>query len=154
MSRFTKPIISVQDVIQSLHKAIYYQDIELILKLWLDEDNISYIDVNGKISKGVAQIKSAFDEIQQENVIPLFHEILNTNVHSLIGGALVETIEAIKYNPAENKADYYIHASYILLQTHVGWRFLRVHVSKANNQDVSYDKCLDANSNAIKIGLH
>jgi ketosteroid isomerase-like protein len=154
MSRFTKPILSVQDVIQSLHKAIYYQDIELILKLWLDEDNISYIDINGKISKGVAQIKCVFDEIQNDNVIPLYHEILNTNVHNLIGGVLVETIEAVKYNPSENKANYYIHVSYILLQTHTGWRFLRVHVSNANKKDVSYENCIDSNVNDIKLGLH
>ncbi len=154
MSRFSKPVLSVQDVIQSLHKAVYYQDIELILKLWLDEDNISYIDVNGKIAKGAAQIKYAFDEIQQNNVIPLYHEIVNTNIHSLIGGMLVETIEAVKYNPAENNADYYIHASYILLQTHIGWKFLRIHFSKANDQDVSYENCIDSNLIKIKIGLH
>ena len=154
MSRFSKPILSVQDVIQNLHKAIYYQDIELILKLWLDEDNVSYVDVNGKIAKGFTQIKCAFDEIQQENIVPLFHEILKTNVHSLIGGMLIETIEAVKYNPTENKADYYIHGSYILLQTHAGWRFLRIHFSKANDQDVSYENCVDSNVNLINIGLH
>ena len=153
MSRFSKPIISVQDVIQNLHKAIYYQDIELILKLWIDEDNISYVDINGKIAKGAVEIKCAFDEIQQNNVVALYHEILNIKIHNLIGGILIETLEAVKYNPAENKADYYIHASYILLQTHSGWRFLRIHFSKANSNDVSYENCVDSNINLINIGL-
>ncbi len=162
MSRFKKNSVSIQDVIESFHKALYYQDIEKILKLWLNEEHISYINKNGKIFRGIEDIKLAFNvhndsDVQQitaEKDIasisapalasslvnipqPLYHEILDINIHPLIGGVFVESIEAIKYNQQESSAEYYIYVSYVMMQTHLGWLFLHIHISKADNADIS-----------------
>jgi SnoaL-like domain len=147
MPRFKKNAVSIQDVIESFHKALYYQDIEKILKLWLNESHVSYIDRHGKIFRGIDDIKQVFNTLQPHYPLqntgaaiipqPLYHEILDIHIHTLIGGVFVETIEAIKYNQQEEHAEYYIYVSYVMIQTHLGWLFLRVHVSNACSADIS-----------------
>ncbi len=148
MPRFKNHSSLIKELIKKFHSAISYRDIQTILNMWLVEESVSYVNIDGCCAIGLKAIEKELNKTIEKVA---YTEILTIKVHNLIGCVFVETLEAIKHDSSSTTADCYLHGTYFLVQNRNEWRFLRIHFSIASNSDVSYDKCnIDAESSALQ----
>jgi len=120
MPRFARLFEAAEDILEAYRDALKRRDADGALKLWLDEDSVSFILPDGQRLHGHEQLRGCLDALVEKN--PVWIECLT---------------EALRFSATATEADLYVHTTYVLMQNHEGWRIAHVHSSQAAEERVA-----------------
>ncbi|CAJ0688552.1 hypothetical protein R11007_01057 [Ralstonia holmesii] len=135
MPRFARLFEAAEDILEAYRDALKRRDADGALKLWLDEDSVSFILPDGQRLNGHEQLRGCLDALVEKN--PVWIECLSQQVHSSLGVSIFEATEALRFSATATEADLYVHTTYVLMQNHEGWRIAHVHSSQAAEERVA-----------------
>ena len=135
MPRFARLFEAAEDILEAYREALKRRDADGALKLWLDEDSVSFILPDGQRLNGHEQLRGCLDALVETN--PVWIECLSQQVHSSLGVSIFEATEALRFSATATEADLYVHTTYVLMQNHEGWRIAHVHSSQAAEERVA-----------------
>ena len=135
MPRFARLFEAAEDILEAYRDALKRRDADGALKLWLDEDSVSFILPDGQRLHGHEQLRGCLDALVEKN--PVWIECLSQQVHSSLGVSIFEATEALRFSATATEADLYVHTTYVLMQNHEGWRLAHIHCSPANAVQVA-----------------
>ena len=135
MPRFARLFEAAEDILEAYRDALKRRDADGALRLWLDEDSVSFILPDGQRLHGHEQLRGCLDALVEKN--PVWIECLSQQVHSSLGVSIFEATEALRFSATATEADLYVHTTYVLMQNHEGWRIAHVHSSQAAEERVA-----------------
>lgn len=134
MPRFARLFEAADETLESFRDAMRRRDVDGVLRAWSDEDAISCILPDGQRLSSHAELRSAFALLFEQRAI--FCEAIESVTQASLGLTIFDVVEAMRFDPNASEAELYVHTTYVLAQSHEGWRIIHLHSSPANTAQI------------------
>ncbi len=134
MPSFTRPFDTAIDTLHAYYHALADSKLEDLMALWIDEDAVSFISVDGILFNGLDTIR--YHLAQQFEYGPPKIAVLDTRSYESPGTAIYVVTEA--HNPVnQDEQPKLVLTTYVLVQECGKWRVAHIHASPMPEQAAS-----------------
>lgn len=126
MPRFARLFEAATDTLHAYYRTLAESNLDGVMRLWIDEDFVSFIRADGAHLYGLESIRSAL--AQQFETGRMAVEPLDIRVYDSVGTVVYAIVEAHRTAQA-TAAVRMVSATYVLVHERGEWRIAHIHSS-------------------------
>lgn len=127
MSAAVELLHSATDVEAQFYRALATADLELMMRCWVDDDEVSCVPPGGELLRGLAAVRELFEALFARGSVGI--QIRNVQALSGIMHSVHTLEEVITVQTESGLVHALVYATNVYIKTPLGWRLQAHHAS-------------------------